>query len=218
MATPAQIEANRRNARRSTGPRTPAGKARSSRNALKHGLRAASPALPPPLQQPFAAFLASLLDSLAPASPAARTAASQLARASWNLLQLSRHEARLLTATPPEKLPATLSYLARLQTKADRALYDAATAYERTQSQPAYPEPQPETEQTNPIPAPAPTAKRPTTTKRTQFPTSPHARRAKNYQTKPICRPRTRPQPPATEQTNPIPRPRGPGHPCSNSG
>jgi hypothetical protein len=40
MATPAQIEANRRNARKSTGPKTAAGKAASSRNALTHGLTA----------------------------------------------------------------------------------------------------------------------------------------------------------------------------------
>lgn len=33
-----RAESNPRNARRSTGPRTPAGKLNSSRNALKHGL------------------------------------------------------------------------------------------------------------------------------------------------------------------------------------
>jgi hypothetical protein len=37
VATAAQIAANRANARRSTGPRTPEGKAISSRNALSHG-------------------------------------------------------------------------------------------------------------------------------------------------------------------------------------
>ena len=40
MATEAQIAANRRNARKSTGPRTEEGKKRSSINALDHGCRA----------------------------------------------------------------------------------------------------------------------------------------------------------------------------------
>lgn len=40
MATEKQIAANRRNAMRSTGPKTAAGKRRSSQNSLKHGLTA----------------------------------------------------------------------------------------------------------------------------------------------------------------------------------
>jgi len=38
MATERQIAANRRNARRSTGPRSRAGKKRASRNSYRHGL------------------------------------------------------------------------------------------------------------------------------------------------------------------------------------
>jgi hypothetical protein len=38
MASELQIEANRRNARKSTGPRSASGKKRSSQNALRHGL------------------------------------------------------------------------------------------------------------------------------------------------------------------------------------
>jgi hypothetical protein len=38
MATERQIAANRRNARKSTGPRTRAGKKRASRNSYRHGL------------------------------------------------------------------------------------------------------------------------------------------------------------------------------------
>ena len=40
----ARIRANRENARKSTGPRSAEGKARSSRNATTHGLTAAKPA------------------------------------------------------------------------------------------------------------------------------------------------------------------------------
>ena len=40
--TPEQLAANRANARRSTGPRTPEGKARSAQNAVKHGFTASS--------------------------------------------------------------------------------------------------------------------------------------------------------------------------------
>jgi hypothetical protein len=38
MTSPAKLRANRRNARKSTGPRTAAGKARAARNARRHGL------------------------------------------------------------------------------------------------------------------------------------------------------------------------------------
>jgi hypothetical protein len=38
MASAAQIETNRRNARNSTGPRSASGKKRASQNAFRHGL------------------------------------------------------------------------------------------------------------------------------------------------------------------------------------
>ena len=43
MATDAQINANRRNAAKSTGPKTEKGKAKARLNALKHGLRGPEP-------------------------------------------------------------------------------------------------------------------------------------------------------------------------------
>ncbi len=54
------IEANRRNARRSTGPRTRAGKSLARMNALRHGGRSEI------LSGRFAAWLASFLNPYAP--------------------------------------------------------------------------------------------------------------------------------------------------------
>jgi hypothetical protein len=45
MATQAQIEANRQNAQRSTGPRTPDGKAAVRQNAFRHGFTSSIPVL-----------------------------------------------------------------------------------------------------------------------------------------------------------------------------
>ena len=45
MATQAQIAANRQNSLKSTGPKTPEGRSKSSMNALKHGMRSRKLAL-----------------------------------------------------------------------------------------------------------------------------------------------------------------------------
>src|SRR5579862_8004792 len=67
MATAAQIAANRANARRSTGPRTPEGKAASSRNALTHGATASDTYLADFRAhfQPIGVLEAHLVDQLA---------------------------------------------------------------------------------------------------------------------------------------------------------
>jgi hypothetical protein len=54
MSSPARLLANRRNARNSTGPKTPAGAARASRNARRHGFTLpvlAEPSLAPEVDE-----------------------------------------------------------------------------------------------------------------------------------------------------------------------
>src|SRR5207245_10950777 len=67
--TPEKADLNGRGQGRG-GPRTPAGKARASRNAIKHGILSASPAIPGENRGDWELFEDELLTPLDPAGPA----------------------------------------------------------------------------------------------------------------------------------------------------
>ncbi len=67
MATAAQIAANRRNAQKSTGPRTPEGNAVVAQNAIKHGLLAQEVVIKGEDPGEFALYRDGMLVELAPA-------------------------------------------------------------------------------------------------------------------------------------------------------
>ncbi len=81
----AQLVANRRNAVRSTGPRTIEGKSRSSRNALKHGLCASKAIVPGESEEEFAAFRNQLWASLAPTNPLEDVLVERVILSFWGL-------------------------------------------------------------------------------------------------------------------------------------
>jgi hypothetical protein len=68
LATPAQINANRANAQKSTGPRSVEGKSVSRFNALKHGIDAASIVIPGEDPAEYEALAAHYLDEYRPKS------------------------------------------------------------------------------------------------------------------------------------------------------
>jgi hypothetical protein len=93
----ARAEASRRNGAKSRGPRTPQGKARSSRNALKHGLRAQKHVvLPQEDAAEFARFQAELLEELAPVGVLQTVLARRIVIAVWRLARADRMEAEVL--------------------------------------------------------------------------------------------------------------------------
>src|ERR1700691_5600067 len=103
-ATPLDRTAiNRANALLSTGPRTDSGKQRSSLNALRHGLTAASAVLPSEDQAAYNAHRRGFFDEYQPATPTATQLVQELAHTFWRLNRIPSLEAALLdrAATPP---------------------------------------------------------------------------------------------------------------------
>jgi hypothetical protein len=96
MASQAQITANRRNAKRSTGPNTEAGKSTSRLNALKHGMTAATSVLPHEDSAGFAELRLALLHQYNPANIGEGTLVETIANAYWRLLRARRAETEFL--------------------------------------------------------------------------------------------------------------------------
>lgn len=91
MASERQIAANRRNAKKSSGPRSADGKARSRRNALCHGLSIASRAIPA-----FQQDVMLLARALSPAGEDIGDAALVAADAEIDLLRIRKYRAALI--------------------------------------------------------------------------------------------------------------------------
>ena len=96
MISQRKIEANRRNARLSTGPRTPAGKARSRMNALIHGLRAAVLDVFDEDTEACRRHRRSLMRQWRPRDELERALVETIAKMGWRLERMSMIEAALL--------------------------------------------------------------------------------------------------------------------------
>src|SRR6266849_154130 len=85
MTTARQLEANRGNALKSTGPRTINGKQASRRNALRHGLTAET--LIEPLEDPesYRTFESAIVAEYLPQSPVEKELVHRLASLFWRL-------------------------------------------------------------------------------------------------------------------------------------
>jgi len=90
MTSAAQIAANRLNAQKSTGPRTPEGKEKVSWNALKHGLLAREGVLRGEDADEYLNHQGYLLRQLMPDSPLEEILANRIVALSWQLQRAAR--------------------------------------------------------------------------------------------------------------------------------
>jgi hypothetical protein len=129
MTSAAQAASNAANAQSSTGPRTEAGKAQSSKNALKHGLTARDLVLREDEREEFESIQSDLLAELTPEGTLETLTFNQVLRASWDLLRFRRLEASLMAGGIDPVLDdasaKTLDRLNRYATRAERSYYRA---------------------------------------------------------------------------------------------
>jgi hypothetical protein len=100
-ASPAQIEANRRNARHSTGPKTPEGKVASRMNALKHAVLARQILIHgrdiDESTGEFQDFCAEYHEHLAPVGPLEEMLVDQIVAVNWRLRRARMAETAEIT-------------------------------------------------------------------------------------------------------------------------
>lgn len=84
------------------GPKTPEGKARSARNAVRHGLRADRfELLPEEDSEAYLALVEAFAAAYRPSDPVEDQLVVAMARAQWLLFRCDRLEAELFVAVPP---------------------------------------------------------------------------------------------------------------------
>src|SRR4051812_24256435 len=97
MATSKQLDANRRNALASTGPRTEAGKAVVRLNNFRHGMRCDLPVIAGvEAEADWLDHLDGVRASLDPANPLEDALAARVALMLWRLNRVSRYETAMI--------------------------------------------------------------------------------------------------------------------------
>ena len=107
MTSTAQVEANRANAQKSTGPRTAEGKAVAAQNAVRHGLLAKEVVVKGEDPGEIELYRQQMLAELAPAGLMEETLAQRIVGLSWRLRRAERLQALAYdkVETPKEPQP-----------------------------------------------------------------------------------------------------------------
>lgn len=163
MPTEKQLAANRLNAQKSTGPKTPQGKARVAANAVTHGLTATCPVLNSEDPAAYARFRTGMTARLAPAGDIETLLADRVINLAWRLQRAQNYESYVLDnlihsaadnpapdvpASPDASVstilaqillddftgPQVLEKLQRYESRIERGFYKALKELRQTQS------------------------------------------------------------------------------------
>ena len=118
MATEAQINANRQNAKKSTGPRTARGKEVVSQNAVKHGLCAKKNVIRTESQEEFDLFQGEMIADLAPAGGMELMLAKRIVSLAWRLRRAENFQNLVLDVLMDYEMSACSIYLGNARSEA----------------------------------------------------------------------------------------------------
>jgi hypothetical protein len=134
MATEKQIAANRLNAAKSTGPKTADGKARSSHNAIKHGMTAKSSLLSHEDEHHFSIWRGELMRELSPVGFSEELLVHRIIQCFWRLSRAARYERVFAddadTRPPDAPVPSHAELDDRIKDCFAKGLYDHLSLYE----------------------------------------------------------------------------------------
>ncbi|MCC6362328.1 MAG: hypothetical protein IT165_02330 [Bryobacterales bacterium] len=158
-----RAQINRENAQKSTGPQTPAGKAASSRNALKEGFSASFAIVAPEDQQCYDEFLTGLREELQPQGVQEEDLFRRISLASWNIRRIEKLTCALYEETGADPLASDdsaivtkLERYTRHQTLNERSYYRGVKQLRLLQdSRPSIVPPTPESVPVETAPEPA---------------------------------------------------------------
>src|ERR1700680_4450017 len=122
MATLKQFEANRRNAQKSTGPKTPEGKSAVSMNALRHGLRARTVVLPGEDPTEFHQLCDDLQAEWNPQSRTEQFYVEQMAVSQWKLTRMEVVEVNIFKDTDAKSQLSMLDRLWQAECRLDGSI------------------------------------------------------------------------------------------------
>jgi hypothetical protein len=117
MVSEKQVQANRQNAQKSTGPRTPEGKSAVRLNALSHGLRSEEILLPGEDGEALTELGDILTTELQPVGALENLLVARITAAAWRLRRLGRVEAGIFAQELYEELAKRARKEARSYTK-----------------------------------------------------------------------------------------------------
>ncbi|MBN9662514.1 MAG: hypothetical protein J0H49_30225 [Acidobacteria bacterium] len=139
MASVAQITANQANAKHSTGPVSPVGKARASQNARRHGFTARNLEITPEDRAEFDTLQAALRLDTRPFGCLEEEIFHRILSHTWNLRRIESFEALLLAETDPlaeaDPHAAKLDRYARYRRDLERSLYRAVRELSKLQTE-----------------------------------------------------------------------------------